>query len=87
MSDTLSKVQALVAEGKARVSDHGYDELADDDILAIDVLVGADAAVVIEDYPQLARDRAFWFFRRMPRADLYTYCGAFRKGIPNLPWW
>jgi uncharacterized protein DUF4258 len=55
MSDTLSKVQALVAEGKVRVSDHGYDELADDDILAIDVLGGADAAIAIEDYPQFGK--------------------------------
>jgi len=52
MSDTLLRVKKLVAEGKVRVSDHGYDELADDDMLAIDVLRGAQAAVVVEDYPQ-----------------------------------
>ena len=40
----------LVALGKIRVSDHGYDELANDGILAQEVLAGLDAAIVIEDY-------------------------------------
>jgi hypothetical protein len=35
---------------KGRVSDHGYDELANDGILAQEVLAGLDAAIVIEDY-------------------------------------
>jgi hypothetical protein len=33
------------------ISDHGYDELAEDDILVREVLVGASAAVMVEDYP------------------------------------
>jgi hypothetical protein len=55
MSDTLTRVKALVVEGKVRVSDHGYDELADDGILIIDVLSGAGAAVAVEDYPQFGK--------------------------------
>jgi len=50
MSATLRRVQMLVALGKIRVSDHGYDELANDGILAQEVLAGLDAAIVIEDY-------------------------------------
>jgi len=34
MSATLRRVQMLIALGKVRVSDHGYDELANDGILA-----------------------------------------------------
>ncbi len=55
VSDTLIMVQKLVAEGKVRISEHGYDELADDNIFAIDVLDGVDAAVAVEDYPQSAK--------------------------------
>jgi hypothetical protein len=51
-SDTLTRVRALVGEGKVRVSDHGYDELVDDDILVIDVLEGVQSAILVEDYPE-----------------------------------
>ena len=34
-----------------RISDHGYDELAADGILARDVLDGLAHAAVVEDYP------------------------------------
>jgi Domain of unknown function (DUF4258) len=50
--DTLAKVKMLVAQGKVRISEHGYDELADDDILAIDVLDGVQFASGVEDYPE-----------------------------------
>jgi Domain of unknown function (DUF4258) len=49
--DTLERVKILVAEGNVRISEHGYDELADDDILATDVLDGVESAVLVEDYP------------------------------------
>jgi hypothetical protein len=51
-SDTLTRVRALVGEGKVRVSDHGYDELVDDDILVIDVLQGVQSAILVDDYPE-----------------------------------
>lgn len=54
-SETLTRVRVLVAEGKVRVSDHGYDELADDDILVIDVLDGVQSAVLVEDYPEFRK--------------------------------
>ena len=54
MSKTLSRVQTLVAEGDVRISAHGYDELADDDIYAADALAGIRSASVIEDYPNSA---------------------------------
>jgi hypothetical protein len=44
VSDTLMMVQKLVAEGKVRISEHGYDELADDNIFTIEVLDGTRAA-------------------------------------------
>jgi hypothetical protein len=55
MSDTFNAVRALVAQGKARISEHGYDELAADNILVVDVLDGVDTGIVVEDYPQFAK--------------------------------
>lgn len=52
MSETLDRVQSLVNAGEVRISDHGYDELAADDIFARDIVAGVGDAVVVEDYPE-----------------------------------
>ena len=51
MSHTLKQVQELVAKQEVLISEHGYDELASDDIFVQDVIDGAADAMVIEDYP------------------------------------
>jgi hypothetical protein len=48
MSRTLKQVQELVAQQDILVSDHGYDELASDDIFVQDVIDGLADAVVID---------------------------------------
>jgi hypothetical protein len=55
MSDTFEIVKALVAQGKVHLSEHGYDELAADNILVIDVLNGVSSGFVVEDYPEFAK--------------------------------
>jgi Domain of unknown function (DUF4258) len=55
MSQILSRVQVLVDRGQVRISAHGYDELAADDIFIGDVIAGVAAAMVVEDYPDSAR--------------------------------
>ena len=55
MSDTLIRIRSLAERGAIRVSDHGYDELAKDDITVSDILAGISSAVVVEDYPAAMR--------------------------------
>jgi hypothetical protein len=55
MSETFDKVCALVERGEVKVSDHGYDEMSDEDILARDVLAGISEGIVVEDYPTYAK--------------------------------
>ena len=40
MSDTFRRIVDLVHHGDVRVSAHGYDEMAEDDILAGEVIDG-----------------------------------------------
>ena len=51
MSVTFDSVRALVDRGEVKVSDHGYEEMSDENILARDVLAGVLEGIVLEDYP------------------------------------
>ncbi len=44
-----------MARREVRISAHGYDELAADDILVVDILAGVQKGVILEDYPNYAK--------------------------------
>lgn len=58
MSETLEAVKKLVAAGQARISEHGYDEIAADGIYVRDILAGVNKATIVEDYPTFPKGRA-----------------------------
>jgi len=51
MNKTLEQIFQLVKIKEVKISDHGYDELADDGIVVKDIIAGVSDAVVVEDYP------------------------------------
>ncbi len=55
VSELLQRVQDLVVRGELRVSDHGYDELAADGILAREAVHGLPEAEVVEEYPDFPK--------------------------------
>jgi hypothetical protein len=55
LSDTFNRIQSLVLQDADLVSNHAYDGLVDDWIVAEDVLIGLATAEVIEDYPDAVR--------------------------------
>ncbi len=51
MPDLLQTIQRLVADGAVRVSEHGYNELAEDNIAAKEVVAGITTGLMLEAYP------------------------------------
>ncbi len=55
MSSTFELILDLIHRKEVLVSDHGYDELAEDDIFVWEVLDSAFEAIMIEDYPDYVK--------------------------------
>jgi hypothetical protein len=54
-SVTYEKVRELVAREAVKISSHGYDELAADDIMVTEAIAGLQTASVVEDYPDYGK--------------------------------
>ncbi len=52
---TFDRIQNLVKNQDIRISDHGYDELANDGLTAREVVAGMIDAVLVEDYPDFPK--------------------------------
>ena len=51
MNEFLERIRALIGAGEVRISDHGYDALAEDRLTAREVVAGVQQALVVEEYP------------------------------------
>lgn len=51
-------IRQLVAAEEIRISEHGYEELAEEVIYVRDLLDGMNNAIVVEDYPSFAKGPA-----------------------------
>ena len=55
MSESFLRILSLVQSGDAKISDHGYNELAADNIFVRDVMATVAAGIIVEDYPDFPK--------------------------------
>ena len=55
MNKTFETILELVHKDQILISDHGYDELVSDDVLARDILAGVKNGIIVEDYPNYSK--------------------------------
>lgn len=51
MSQFVERVRELITAGDVRISEHAYDELAEDGLTVDELTAGVMSALVVEEYP------------------------------------
>ncbi|WP_425327004.1 DUF4258 domain-containing protein [Rhodopseudomonas palustris] len=68
-------MQSLVLDGDYLVSRHGFRELANDGIVAEDVIAGVTAAVLVEDYPDSRKEPSVLALQSDPIGPIHVMWG------------
>lgn len=55
MKSTIELIVELVGRNEVLISDHGYDEMTEDNIYVSDIVNSLASAEVVEDYPGFAK--------------------------------
>lgn len=57
MSDFLNRILELISEDSVRISEHGYDELANDNLSVKEILDDINEAKIVEEYPDYPKGK------------------------------
>lgn len=64
MSEIEYQIKELITAGKIRISEHGYDELADDGLSARELVSGASDAELLEEYADYPKGPCVLFLQK-----------------------
>lgn len=55
MKNTFERIKQLVLSGDVKISEHGYDELMNDDLTVREIVSGLKESILVEDYPDFPK--------------------------------
>jgi len=83
LSKLFREIVALVESGQLKISEHGYDELSDDNIRLQDLLDTIKDSDVIEEYPNYPKGKCIILTQDRNRKPVHSLWGV-PKGF-DLP--
>jgi hypothetical protein len=78
--EIFTEIVRLVRAGQVTISDHGYDELAADDLYARDIVDSIAEAVVVENYPDYPKGSCVLVLQRTAQGDPIHVVWGIPKG-------
>jgi len=85
MNRTFELILDLIDRKEVLISDHGYDELAEDDILVREVLNGVSSAILVEDYPDYPKGPCILVLQKDSQGNpIHVVRGIPREKYPPL---
>jgi hypothetical protein len=87
MSQTLERICELVTRREVQISDHGYDELADDDLFVEDILPDSPPRLSSRITQPTTKVPVCLSFNGMDRIKPSMWYGEFPKTRPHQPSW
>ena len=64
MSDFLRGIRELIDSGDVRISEHGYDRLAEENIFSRDLIANIFKAEIVEEYPDYPKGHCILLLQR-----------------------
>jgi hypothetical protein len=77
-SEMLQEIKNLILSGNIRVSEHGYDQIAEHSLNVDEIIAGISDAVVVEEYPDYPKGKALLVLQKDSN-------GAFVHAVWGIP--